>query len=175
MLNLSSFAAYECRAVEQLMVLSVLVTKEFFESHCGQAIPKPFFLFWKRMPRAAAPMSREVRSRNPANWVAPHLGTSNVVMGPPDCSAVRFAHENKGLAEIVTEENRIALVSALNRLFLDRPYREKTEAKAAEIGEKCSRMSALMRDLPTESSRTLVITFPSVVTFVLKSWIFYLG
>src|SRR5438477_2184426 len=73
-----------CRTT--MMVLSV-PAKGFFESHCGHAIPKPFFLLWKRMPYAAArrsrhlpspSMSREVRSGNPANWV-----TERRILGLP--------------------------------------------------------------------------------------------
>jgi glycosyltransferase involved in cell wall biosynthesis len=63
------------------------------------------------------------------------VGVPLMVFGPSYCSAVRWAIENDGVAEVVTSESGSALAEALRRLTCDPGHRIALGRKALEVGE----------------------------------------
>jgi glycosyltransferase involved in cell wall biosynthesis len=63
------------------------------------------------------------------------VGLPLLIYGPPNCSAARWAAENHGVAEVVTEESEAALIAALRRLASDPSHRISLAQKALTVGE----------------------------------------
>lgn len=63
-------------------------------------------------------------------------GVPLLINGPEYCSAVRWARQEPGVAEIVTSENDSELAEALVRIIEDPAHRQKLSEKAIEIGDK---------------------------------------
>jgi hypothetical protein len=62
-------------------------------------------------------------------------GLPLLICGPEGCSAIRWARENPGVAEVVSEETEEALVAAVTRLANEPPYRLALATKAMAVGE----------------------------------------
>ena len=62
-------------------------------------------------------------------------GLPLLIWGPDYCSAVRWARQNRPVAEVVTSENSDALAQALDRLASP-GHRVMLAAKALELGNK---------------------------------------
>jgi hypothetical protein len=58
-----------------------------------------------------------------------------LICGPEDCSAVRWARENPGVAEVVSDESDASMIFATTRLARDPAYRQALAAKAMAVGE----------------------------------------
>ncbi len=63
-------------------------------------------------------------------------GLPLLIFGPPYCSAVRWAKENPGVAEVVDQEDTQELVMAVKRLCQDSAYRSRLGAHAFIKGQK---------------------------------------
>jgi hypothetical protein len=57
-----------------------------------------------------------------------------LIWGPSDCSAVRWAKENRGVAEIVESEDDAALAAAIDHLARSAAYRKQLGQRALEVG-----------------------------------------
>jgi hypothetical protein len=64
------------------------------------------------------------------------VGVPLIVDGPEYCSAVRWARENHGVAEIITDESVDALAEAVARLIEDSAYRLQLAKAAIRRGEQ---------------------------------------
>jgi glycosyltransferase involved in cell wall biosynthesis len=64
------------------------------------------------------------------------VGLPLLINGPDYCSAVRWARQEPGVAEIVVSENDSELTEALIRIIEDPGHRQKLSEKAIEIGDK---------------------------------------
>jgi glycosyltransferase involved in cell wall biosynthesis len=64
------------------------------------------------------------------------IGLPLLVAGPPDCSAVRWANQHPGVAEVVTAEDAAALAPAIDRLSHDPSHRVRLARTAQEIGSQ---------------------------------------
>jgi len=87
------------------------------------------------------PMSFEPDNRRDAELAFPSklsdytaTGLPLLIFGPPYCSAVRWARENPGVAEVVDRPDPRALAAAIRRLASDPPYRYELGARALEVG-----------------------------------------
>ena len=58
------------------------------------------------------------------------------ICGPPDCSAVRWARENDGVAEVATADDQASMDAAVDRLVQDAGYRKKLAAEARRVGDR---------------------------------------
>jgi hypothetical protein len=58
-----------------------------------------------------------------------------IICGPEDSSAVRWARENPGVAEVVSDESDASMIAATTRLARDPSRRQAIAAKAMAIGE----------------------------------------
>ena len=65
------------------------------------------------------------------------LGLPLLIYGPAYCSAVRWAREHPGVAEVVDAENSKRLGHALRRLAGDPQHRMSLGARALEVGNRC--------------------------------------
>ncbi|HEX8141813.1 MAG TPA: hypothetical protein VF553_04400 [Pyrinomonadaceae bacterium] len=63
-------------------------------------------------------------------------GLPLLIWGPPYCSAVRWAHENTGVAEIVDQPETEALAASIIRLRNDAPYRYRLAETALTKGRE---------------------------------------
>lgn len=63
-------------------------------------------------------------------------GLPLLICGPADCSAVRWAQENNGVAEVVTSEDAEAMRSAIDRLCGDRDHRLALARAAQRVGDR---------------------------------------
>jgi len=63
-------------------------------------------------------------------------GLPLLIYGPPYCSAVAWAHENSGVAEVVQTEQRTELAQALARLATDPARRLDLAKKALQVGRQ---------------------------------------
>jgi hypothetical protein len=88
------------------------------------------------------PMSFDPADRNNVNFSFPSKLTDYtavalplLIYGPPECSAVRWATENDGVAEIIDEESEEALVAALFRLARDPQHRVALAEKSVTVGQ----------------------------------------
>lgn len=63
-------------------------------------------------------------------------GVPMLIYGPTYCSAVRWAQENSGVAEVVTIEGRESLGIAIARFTKDAGYRLQLANNAVEVGER---------------------------------------
>jgi glycosyltransferase involved in cell wall biosynthesis len=61
-------------------------------------------------------------------------GLPTLIVGPDYCSAVRWAKENPGVAEIVEIEDEAPLQAAINRLINNPAYRRQLAARSVEVG-----------------------------------------
>ncbi len=59
-----------------------------------------------------------------------------LIVGPPYCSAVQWAHDNPGVAETVTSEEPTALMTAIGRLAADPAHRWRLAENAKAIGDR---------------------------------------
>jgi glycosyltransferase involved in cell wall biosynthesis len=64
------------------------------------------------------------------------VGLPLLICGPADCSAVRWAHENDGVAEVVTSEDAAAMRAAVDRLCSDRDLRLRLAGTAQLVGNR---------------------------------------
>ena len=64
------------------------------------------------------------------------VGLPLLICGPADCSAVRWAQANDGVAEVVTSEDAAAMRAAVDRLCGDRNYRLKLARTAQLVGDR---------------------------------------
>ena len=64
------------------------------------------------------------------------VGLPLLICGPPYCSAVRWAHDNPGVAEVVASDDAAALAAAIERLSRDSRHRVRLALKAQEIGSR---------------------------------------
>ena len=64
------------------------------------------------------------------------VGLPLVIYGPEYCSAVRWARENNGVAEIVVREDGYELSETIRRLAQDPDYRVKLGERALEVGQR---------------------------------------
>ena len=64
------------------------------------------------------------------------VGLPLVIYGPEYCSAVRWARENEGVAEVVDRENSELLTAAIARLVGDDDYRVMLGERALAIGHR---------------------------------------
>jgi glycosyltransferase involved in cell wall biosynthesis len=63
-------------------------------------------------------------------------GLPLLIWGPPDCSAVRWARENDGVAALATTDDRASIDAAVDRLVRDAGYRQRLAAEARRIGDR---------------------------------------
>jgi glycosyltransferase involved in cell wall biosynthesis len=63
-------------------------------------------------------------------------GLPLLIWGPPDCSAVRWAQENDGVAEVATANDRPSIDAAVDRLVSDASYRKTLAAEARRVGDR---------------------------------------
>jgi glycosyltransferase involved in cell wall biosynthesis len=61
-------------------------------------------------------------------------GLPMLIVGPDYCSAVRWANENPGIAEIVITEDKESLNAAIDRLINNTSYRRQLAARSVEVG-----------------------------------------
>jgi glycosyltransferase involved in cell wall biosynthesis len=61
-------------------------------------------------------------------------GLPMLIVGPDYCSAVRWANENPGVAEIVTTEDEDSLQAAIDHLINNPGYRRQLAARSVEVG-----------------------------------------
>ena len=61
-------------------------------------------------------------------------GLPTLIVGPEYCSAVRWARENPGVAEIVASQDQGALQAAINRLIEDPDYRRQLASRSVQVG-----------------------------------------
>ena len=64
------------------------------------------------------------------------VGLPLLIVGPPNSSAVRWARENPGVAEVVDVADPDRLAAAVNRLAGDPDYRVALAASALEVGAR---------------------------------------
>lgn len=64
------------------------------------------------------------------------VGIPLLVYGPPYCSAVRWARENSGVAEVVDDEDPATLSAAIRRLVDSAPYRLELGERALDVGRR---------------------------------------
>lgn len=64
------------------------------------------------------------------------IGLPLIIYGPEYCSAVRWARENDGVAEIVVHEDGVVLGETIGRLAEDPEYRVKLGERALEVGRR---------------------------------------
>lgn len=64
------------------------------------------------------------------------VGVPMLICGPQQSSAVRWAEENAGVADVVTSAEPTALQQAVDRLCRDREYRLRLAARAQAIGHR---------------------------------------
>ena len=64
------------------------------------------------------------------------VGLPMLIWGPPDCSAVRWARENPGVAALVTSDSQRDLDAVVDRLLASLEYRRALASKAQEIGQR---------------------------------------
>ena len=64
------------------------------------------------------------------------IGLPLLITGPPDCSAVRWANQHPGVAEVVTSEAAGALEPAIARLSGDANHRAMLAQTAQDIGNR---------------------------------------
>jgi glycosyltransferase involved in cell wall biosynthesis len=64
------------------------------------------------------------------------VGLPLVIYGPEYCSAVRWAQENEGVAEVIVRENCALLNETIIRLAQDADYRVKLGTRALEVGQR---------------------------------------
>jgi glycosyltransferase involved in cell wall biosynthesis len=89
------------------------------------------------VPLSFAPEDRADMRLNFPSKLADYtaVGLPLLIMGPGDCSAVRWARDNPAVAEVVTDEGPAALVAALARL--DQPGRRwELACSALRLGER---------------------------------------
>ena len=61
-------------------------------------------------------------------------GLPLLIAGPNYCSAVRWAKENPGVAEVVETVDVALLQAAVDRVVENVPYRQRLAARALEVG-----------------------------------------
>jgi hypothetical protein len=64
------------------------------------------------------------------------VGLPLIVDGPEYCSAVRWARENPGVAEVITDESVDALAEAVSRLLEDSAHRLRLAKEAICRGQQ---------------------------------------
>jgi glycosyltransferase involved in cell wall biosynthesis len=64
------------------------------------------------------------------------VGLPLLIAGPADCSAVRWANEHPGLAEVVTSSNPADLAPAIDRLCSDPEHRIALAQMAQQVGNR---------------------------------------
>ena len=64
------------------------------------------------------------------------VGLPLVIYGPEYCSAVRWARENEGVAEIVASEDSELLTASIRRLAIDSDYRATLGERALKVGQE---------------------------------------
>jgi glycosyltransferase involved in cell wall biosynthesis len=89
------------------------------------------------------PMSYRERDRTNAMVSFPSkladctaVGLSLIIDGPEYCSAVRWARENPGVAEVITDESVDALAEAVARLVQDSEHRVRLAKQAIRRGQE---------------------------------------
>jgi glycosyltransferase involved in cell wall biosynthesis len=65
------------------------------------------------------------------------VGLPILIYGPQYCSAVRWAVENAGVAEVVTEEDELALLAVVSKMASDQSRRIELARNALVIGDIC--------------------------------------
>lgn len=90
------------------------------------------------VPMSFAPHDREAGRTNFPSKLADYTlaGLPLLIAGPPECSAVRWALANPGVAELVTSEDSGAMVSGVDRLIADSGYRASLARRAQEVGDR---------------------------------------
>lgn len=73
-------------------------------------------------------------------------GLPILIWGPPSCSAVRWARENPGVAQVVTEGSPAAVEDAVSRLAKDPARRVEMARSAANVGQKMFSHEAVTGD-----------------------------
>lgn len=64
------------------------------------------------------------------------VGLPLLIAGPADCSAVRWATANAGVAEVVATDDRAEVARAIRRLTSDHAHRRALAARAQEVGAR---------------------------------------
>ena len=72
-------------------------------------------------------------------------GLPLLIFGPPYCSAVRWARENPGVAEVVDQEDTQELTMAVERLCQDPAYRSRLGAHASTKGQEYFSQDAVIK------------------------------
>jgi glycosyltransferase involved in cell wall biosynthesis len=65
------------------------------------------------------------------------VGLPIIIWGPPQCSAVRWARDNNGVAEVVDSEDLSQLERVIHTLSQDRSQRFTLATKSLALGEDC--------------------------------------
>ena len=90
------------------------------------------------IPMSFAPEDRENMRRGFPSKLADctAAGLPILIQGPPDCSAVCWARENRGVAEVVDQPQKETLKAAVLRLVSDAEHRWKTAVAGAQAGAR---------------------------------------
>ena len=90
------------------------------------------------VPMSFAPADRSTMALNFPSKLTDYtaVGLPLLIWGPPDCSAVRWAQENDGVAEVVTADDPPAIAAAVGRLAHDSGYRQQLAAGARRVGDR---------------------------------------
>ena len=64
------------------------------------------------------------------------VGLPLVIYGPEYCSAVRWARENEGVAEVIVQEDSDLLTETIRRLAQGAEFRVKLGERALEVGQR---------------------------------------
>jgi glycosyltransferase involved in cell wall biosynthesis len=134
----------------RLLIFGPLTTEQ--ARQCGLDLPNVTvggLLSWPELMRRLrdeadalfVPMSFDAADRSNMEMAFPSkladctaVGVPLLIYGPAYCSAVRWAHENVGVAEVVEVQER--LVHVVQRLANDPALREALGRRALEVGEK---------------------------------------
>jgi hypothetical protein len=73
------------------------------------------------------------------------VGLPLLIQGPSYCSAVRWAQDNAGAAEIVVDGGEAGLIQALDRLAADPGHRSRLAIAGASAGERYFAHAAAQR------------------------------
>ena len=88
------------------------------------------------VPMSFSPDNRERMETSFPSKLADSTATGlpTLIVGPEYCSAVRWARENPGVAEIVASQDQGALQAAINRLIEDPDYRRQLASRSVQVG-----------------------------------------
>ena len=90
------------------------------------------------VPNSFAPGDREYSALSFPSKLTDYTaaGLPLLIQGPDYCSAVRWARDNPGVADVVTQDTSAAIEAAFDRLK-DRSYRKTLTETSLLVGNKC--------------------------------------